>query len=191
MDAMSIGLGISAGGRSSPQAEEALKAGVQRLYAMERGMVAVFDELDGKLRFRKVAVNAVMLMETADRHLVDLARLCRESGWPTNVPPCPFAEAWREEVEASVFFASPSPVTDALGLALLRNAVHLKLPRYESLRLLAQASPHPGMDLTLRMAAEDERIADERLLRMTGNLPPDPPPTIHRTHGLGPCGWAD
>lgn len=143
--------------------EEMLRNEIRRLYALEGGLVSVFDQLDGRTCSRKVAVSIIMLIESSDRHLADLDRICAEEGWTTDGLEHSTVEAWRTEVESQILSSSPDPATDALCVALLRRAVHLRIPCYESARLFAFYAERPQIARTLRLALEDEYQSLERL----------------------------
>lgn len=145
------------------QIDDVLKDEIRRLHALEGGLVSVFDRLDGRTLSRKIGVSVVMLIEAADRHLVELDRICNEQGWPTDICELPVVEAWRREVEDRVLSVSPSAKTDTLCLALLSRAVHLRIPCYEAARQYAFYAERPLIARTMRLALEDEQSSLERL----------------------------
>lgn len=143
--------------------EEMLRDEVVRLHALESGLVQTFDLLDGRAVGRKVATSVVMLIEAADRHLIELDRIRVEEKWPLPRVEHPMAEAWRAEVERTVLSDGPGPRTDLLCVALLQRAVHLRIPCYESARLYALYAERPLVARAMREALEDEWASLERL----------------------------
>lgn len=145
--------------------DDMLRGEVQRLYALEGGLVSVFDQLDGRVRSRKAAVSITMLIDAADRHLMDLERVCAKEGWVTSDCEPPLVQAWRMEVEKRVLDVPSGAATDAVCLSLLRRAVHFRIPCYETARLFALYAERPLIARTLSLALEDEHQSLERLSR--------------------------
>jgi len=143
--------------------ETMLRDEIGRLRTIESGLMAMFDRFEGRIRCRRVATTIVMMIDSADRHLVDLERVCRDEDWPADLPWVPCVESWREEAEAQILERPMGEDVDALGVALLRRALHLKIPCYESARLFAFYAERPRVAQTLRHALEDEQDSLERL----------------------------
>jgi len=143
--------------------DDMLMREIQWLYASERSLVAAFDAMQGRVRFRKTAVAIVMLIDAADRHMAELERIGGEQGWTMEGPECSLVQAWRAEVEARLLGSCASPETDMEAVSLLLRAVHLKIPCYETARLLAFYAERPLIARSLRHALEDEHACVERL----------------------------